>query len=235
VTANASIYESGLLREACGPALRPGGVQLTGQAVEFCRFPKGARLLDVGCGSGETVRYLRDVHGFDVSGVDISPGLIGEGVQHDPTLTLLEASAEALPFGEESLDGVFCECVLSLLHDPLKALVEFHRVLRSGGKLILSDLYLRRTPRNSHRYHRTQGIASREDVQGWLRAAGFDGFLLWEDHTRALQELAAKIILTHGSLECLPGLCGGAEGKPGYYLLVTGKNVNQEAGTWIKH
>jgi SAM-dependent methyltransferase len=188
--------------------------------MELCRFPGKAEILDVGCGSGITVGHLRAAHGHNAHGVDISDALIAEGLERDPTLPLRHAPAEALPFTDSSLDAIFCECVLSLLDDPVRALQEFHRVLRTGGKLVISDLYLRQASReNSPRNSR--GIASSRDIQGWLVAGGFDALLLWEDHSRKLVELAAQVMLTHGSLESLSGLCNRVEGKPGYYLLVT--------------
>ena len=45
-------YESAELHAVTGPAIRPGGLELTARALEFCSFPDSARLLDVGCGSG---------------------------------------------------------------------------------------------------------------------------------------------------------------------------------------
>jgi SAM-dependent methyltransferase len=226
---HASIYESGLLRDACGQALRPGGIRLTERAVELCRFPPGARLLDVGCGSGISVEYLRRNHEFNASGIYISVKLISEGLKRNPSLPLAQATAEALPCGDETLDGIFCECVLSLLHEPLKALKEFYRTLKKGGWLVLSDLYRRQMPSDLEQTCGTsEDMASSKEVQGWLSSCGFSGLILWEDHTRALQEMAAQIMLTHGSLECLAGLCDGAKAKPGYYLLVTGKLTSSE-------
>lgn len=223
---HAQLHESPLFRQACGPALRPGGLELTDRGIALCRFPGEADILDVGCGSGITVGHLRDVHGHRVRGIDISDALLAEGIQRDPTLPLLHAPAEEIPFPDGSLDALFCECVLSLLDDPVGAVAEFHRVLRPGGKLVVSDLYLRRTLRDgSGGGPKSRGIASSGEIQGWLVAAGFDGILLWEDHSQRLAELAGRIMLTHGSLECLKGLCDCDEGKPGYYLLVTEKRA----------
>lgn len=229
------IHESVSFREASGPTLRPGGLELTDRAMELCRFHPGAELLDVGCGSGVTVGHLRDRHGCRARGVDISARLIAEGRERDPALQLMQAPAEALPMADETLDGIFCECVLSLLEEPVRALREFHRALRPGGRLVLSDLYLRRVSPEAREENNEQrqrsGIATSQEVQRWLREAGFDGFVLWEDHTRKLTELAARVMLAHGNLECLATLCGGEKGKPGYYLLVTSKGEIQGSGT----
>jgi len=182
---------------------------LTDRALAHCSFAAGAQLLDVGCGAGASVEHLRSRYGFDARGVDISSTLIAEGLRRNPDLLLSEAEAEAVPYPDESHDGIICECVLSLLTEPLRALTEFRRLLRSGGYLILSDMY-RREPATGQ-------------PEAWLSENGFT-MLLWEDHTHLLRELAARLILANGSLE---GLCCRAPGsgrKPGYYLLVAHKD-----------
>ena len=182
---------------------------MTDRALDSCSFSAGAQLLDVGCGSGATVEHLYSRYGFSASGVDISPTLIAEGLGRNPALALTEAPAEALPFATGSRDGILCECVLSLLEEPFRALAEFWRVLRSGGYLILSDMYSRDT-------------AARGRIEERLSECGFDT-LLWEDHTPLLKELAARLILAHGSLDGLCCATPDAGGKPGYYLLVARK------------
>lgn len=205
---SSKVYETGPLRDVTGTTIRPGGLALTERAVDFCSFTAGARLLDVGCGAGGSVEHLRVRYGFDARGVDVSPLLIAEGLQRNPELPMSEAAAETLPYPDGSQDGIFCECVLSLLTEPLQALAEFRRTLSSGGFLILSDMYSRDT-------------ANRQ-TEAWLSESGFT-ILLWEDHTPLLRELAARLILADCSLE---GLCCTAAGpgeKPGYYLLVARK------------
>lgn len=240
-----SPYESEILRAVTGPAIRPGGVELTGRAMEFCQFPLRSRLLDVGCSSGVTVEYLRNHYQLDAFGVDVSTRLLGEGKVRDATLPLAHASGEHLPFGNGPLDGIICECVLSLLPDPGLALREFNRVLGQNGKLILSDIYLRRA------WSGVQGAGEEENlperlmddclkgalsacsVKKLLGEAGF-ALMLWEDHTPLLKELAARLVLAHGSMDALWGGMkdGGCSGmgnsaiaalKPGYYLLVARK------------
>ena len=211
------LYEAGPLRAVTGLTIRPGGLTLTDRAVGLCTFAAGAQLLDVGCGAGATVEHLISRYGFDARGVDSSPTLITEGLSRNPALPLTQSTAQALPFAGGTQDGVFCECVLSLLDQPLLALAEFQRVLRSGGYLILSDLYSRDYTGVSDR-----GAVPRVQVGAWLSACGFEP-LFWEDHTSALKELAARLILANGSLE---GLCCGAGNAgrwTGYYLLVARK------------
>ena len=49
---------------------RAGGLILTARAVEIGGFGKSSRVLDIGCSSGETVRYLRSEYGIEASGID---------------------------------------------------------------------------------------------------------------------------------------------------------------------
>jgi len=53
--------------------LRPGGLELTARAVDFAGLGAGAAVLDLGCGSGDSVRYLRTL-GIDAIGIDCAPG-----------------------------------------------------------------------------------------------------------------------------------------------------------------
>jgi ubiquinone/menaquinone biosynthesis C-methylase UbiE len=203
---------------------------LTDRAVAFCGFPVGAHLLDVGCGAGATVEHLCSCYGWSATGVDVSPRLIAEGLDRNPGLQLVEAPAGVLPFPGESQDGIFCECVLSLLEEPLHALAEFQRVLRSNGYLILADMYSREAAAEVRLDGGPRGAATRGQIDGWLSASGFST-LLWEDHTPLLRELAARLILAHGSLEAV---CCGAGARPGYYLLVARKEYGEEIESWIK-
>jgi SAM-dependent methyltransferase len=222
------IYESGLLREVTGPALRPGGTFLTDRAASFCGFVPGCRLLDVGCGTGATVEHLRDRYGIHVTGLDCSRILLDEALRRNPLLTLVEGRAEALPCPDGTIDGIFCECVLSLLAAPRQALGEFRRVLAPGGYLVLSDLYDRpeqgAQPCGSLAGGVRAGRATREALEELVRTCGFS-VLFWEDHTRFLKELAARLILAGCPLDEFYGTgCSGRPlsvgPRPGYYLMV---------------
>ncbi|HEX9024138.1 MAG TPA: class I SAM-dependent methyltransferase [Geobacteraceae bacterium] len=224
-------YESPQLRAVTGLAIRPGGVELTGRAMEFCSFPAGAQILDVGCGEGATIGYLRNQHRLDATGVDISSRLLRDGKSRDASLPLIRASAERLPYGNESLDGILCECALSLVPDPQCALAEFHRALRPGGRLILGDIYLRESGESRSTGEHVvdgclKGAVPYSVTKSMLEETGFT-VLLWEDHTRHLKELAARLVLAGAASA---GFCGeytkagGGHQRPGYYLLVARKD-----------
>jgi ubiquinone/menaquinone biosynthesis C-methylase UbiE len=85
----------------------------------------GARVLDVGAGTGVASRAALAAGAANVVGVDISAPMLGDGRgAFDPVL----ADAAALPFRGESFDLVVAACCLSHLPDPERALRETHRV-----------------------------------------------------------------------------------------------------------
>lgn len=68
------------------------------------------------------------------------------GVEH--LITLQRADARDLPFADETFDGVINEAMLTMLpdQDKIKALNEYYRVLKKGGKLGTHDLLIKRQP-----------------------------------------------------------------------------------------
>jgi SAM-dependent methyltransferase len=170
-------------------------------------------------------------------GLDPSSILLNAGLQRDSGFRLVRGIAGALPFRQGWFDGVFCECVLSLLVDSRPALREFSRVLKPGGFLIITDMYLR-SPASMKKSEAIParcclwGARPREEVIEILSRHGFS-LRLWEDHTDALKELAARLILAHGSLEAFwksacPGEMQEAVLIPrsGYFLLIATKEKN---------
>ncbi|BFR48273.1 DVU_1556 family methyltransferase [Nitratidesulfovibrio sp. HK-II] len=150
-------WEHPMLRAVAGPTLRPGGVALTWRALELARqltmLPHDARVMDLGCGPGETVALLRE-GGMAAVGLDLSASLLDEALARNGRMPLIRAdagggdgagadAAPGLPLRTATLDGVFCECVLSVLPQRQGVLAELARVLRPGGVLVWTDLYVR--------------------------------------------------------------------------------------------
>lgn len=102
----------------------------------------GRRVVDVGAGSGELVRWLRD-QGADVVGVECGETMMGLARAADPQHpeAYLDAVAQALPLPDGEADVVIMSN--SLHHVPPDemdaALREAHRVLRPGGSLYISE------------------------------------------------------------------------------------------------
>ncbi len=101
----------------------------------------GERILDIGTGTGWAAR-LAAWRGASVTGVDLAPGMLKAAETLSAGLDLRpvfqQAAAEALPFREESFDGVISTYGVIFSSKPSKAVAEMARVLRPGGRLALA-------------------------------------------------------------------------------------------------
>ena len=98
----------------------------------------GLRILDVGCGTGATLRWLRRFAGRrPVVGMDLARGALRFARRGGEPVIL--ASAEALPFRKGRFDLLYCADVIQHLPAPARtrAYREFARVLRPGGVVLL--------------------------------------------------------------------------------------------------
>jgi len=100
----------------------------------------GRRILDAGCGSGPLSAALRD-RGAIVTGIDISAGMLERARRRlgDDGARLQQADLKSpLPFPDNAFDDVITSLVLHYLEDWKAPLAELRRVLRPGGRLIVS-------------------------------------------------------------------------------------------------
>ncbi|MGW0803553.1 class I SAM-dependent methyltransferase [Nonomuraea sp. NPDC002799] len=99
----------------------------------------GRRILDAGCGSGPLSAALRE-RGAVVTGVDASTGMLAlarKRLGDDADLHVVDLS-DRLPFDDGAFDDVVASLVLHYLEDWGPTLAEMRRVLRPGGRLIVS-------------------------------------------------------------------------------------------------
>ena len=99
------------------------------------RTPRGARVLEIGCGLGGVLRHLEREYG--THGVDLSSFALGRARSDLARSTLAVAEATELPFREQTFDAVLAKHVLEHIADPAIALAEIARVLRSPGGLLV--------------------------------------------------------------------------------------------------
>jgi len=189
-----------------GPALTEIGKRIGYAEAEIAAVPEGANL-GLGCGNpialasvkeGETVLDLGSGAGFDcflaagrvgktgrVIGVDMTPEMVErarENAARDgvDNVEFRLGDIEHLPVEDGRVDVIISNCVINLAPDKGRVFREAFRVLKPGGRLMVSDIVLTRPlpdfVRNSVAAYIgcVAGASLREDYLGAMRQAGFE-------------------------------------------------------------
>jgi demethylmenaquinone methyltransferase/2-methoxy-6-polyprenyl-1,4-benzoquinol methylase len=145
------------------------------------RIEAGPRdtVLDVATGTGAVVRELLAQKGCTVVGLDQSPEMLAEARRRlPPSVKLVEGTAEALPFADDSFDALTFTYLLRYVSDPDATLRELARVVKTGGTIAGLEFAL---PRGIWRplwelYVRVGlPVAGRAISKGWAEVGDFLG------------------------------------------------------------
>jgi ubiquinone/menaquinone biosynthesis C-methylase UbiE len=137
------------------------------RVLELAAIRPGEDVIEVATGTGvQLVRLARSNPGGRTIGVELSTGMLAQTRRRldasglSGATELIEGSALDLPLPDQSFDLVVNGYMLDLLprQDIPRALAEFRRVLRPGGRLVLSNM--------------TKGERRRDRVWDWLYAKG---------------------------------------------------------------
>ena len=186
-------------------SLHPGGAELTLHAAEKAGLKTGERLLDIGCGTGASLALLAKTCGIEPYGVDLSERVLAVAGSLHPDISFRYGAAQSLPFDGAFFQAVLMECVLTLAERPEAALREAVRVLRPGGRLILSTLAT--SPGGEGSGSRlsgsgiiTDGAADAARLRSCMRDLGCR--LDYEEDRRAdLTQYVVESIMAYGSIE----------------------------------
>ena len=145
------------------------------------RFPDAHRVLEVGCGTGHFTRWLRGI-GLKPVGLDLSRAMLAEAKGPDQ-LTLVQADAHRLPFGDGAFDVTAFITTLEFLENPAAALEEALRVASQG--ILLGVL------------NRFSALALQRRMKGWFRPGVYDHARFYTvGELRELLHRAASSILS---------------------------------------
>jgi ubiquinone/menaquinone biosynthesis C-methylase UbiE len=151
------------------------------------RDQRRLRLLDVACGTGRLIRFLKQAFPrLSVTGLDLSPAYVAEARRHvvpyDASFEI--GNAEALPFDDESFDLITSVYLFHEVPENVRRNIagEFARVLKPGGRLIFMDSLqlgdrqefdglLNSFPRNFHEPYFASYLA--EDLKSLFESSGF--------------------------------------------------------------
>ncbi|MBW4552811.1 MAG: methyltransferase domain-containing protein [Aphanocapsa sp. GSE-SYN-MK-11-07L] len=158
-------------------------VQATTQAtLSRLNLHPGDRILDLGCGTGTLIQTLLQIAPeVQVVGLDPVAEMLNLARQKLPTAVELKlGSATDLPFANHSFDVLVSTSAFHYIRDPEQAIQEMQRVLKPGGRLVMTDwcydywtcqlldFWLRLFNRAHFRTYRAA------QVQTLLQAAGFE-------------------------------------------------------------
>lgn len=121
----------------------PGVGRLRRRTVAALDLQGGETVVDVGCGPGATLPYLREAVGPDgrVVGVDITPELLDRATTRTgrwPNVEILRGDAATVPL-TGPVDAVLASFVVGLLDDPAAAVDRWLDALAPGGRVAILD------------------------------------------------------------------------------------------------
>lgn len=165
-------------RAGKGDSMERGHRPVGEQAIARMKVSAAAEVLDVGCGSGWAARLLAKGAGH-VLGIDVSDEMVRVAREQSLDFSNVEfqvASAENLPFPNNTFTHAFSMESLYYYADMAKALREIARVLRPGGLFVaVVDLYQENVP--SHQWIETLKVPvqllSTAEYRDLFKAAGF--------------------------------------------------------------
>jgi methionine biosynthesis protein MetW len=120
------------------------------------------RVLDIGCGNGFFLAELDRRHdlrarGWELTGVDYSPAVLVEARQHPYAFERCNLE-EGIPFPDASFDIVTASELIEHIYNPDHLLSEIHRILRPGGRAVLT------TPNLQAWYNRALFVAGVQPI-----------------------------------------------------------------------
>jgi ubiquinone/menaquinone biosynthesis C-methylase UbiE len=151
--------------------------------------------LDAACGTGRHARRLFDL-GHDVVGVDGSPEMLEKAARSLPQAVFRVGDLCSLPLEPASFDLVVCALALEHVDDLSSAIGELGRVLRPGGRMVLSDLHPAAVALGGAAYFQDAGGGAAV-VHGYSHLHG--------DYLRAFEQVRLKV------RQCLEPRFGPAE------------------------
>ena len=169
------------------------------RTLEKIQLKKGAAILDIGCGLGDTAMMLaKQFAGCMLTGIDQDADLIhtasGEK-KHYSNIAFIAGSALQLPFKDNSFDFVFTRYLLHHIPDAMAAMREMKRVCKRGGVIMAHEPdagAIRSYPEHTA-YETFQMVVANlfADVHIGIKLIGFFNLLSLDDIHHQVQTILA--------------------------------------------
>lgn len=187
----------------------PSGANLglgCGNPIALASIKEGETVLDLGSGAGFDSFLAAGKVGPEgkVIGVDMTPEMINKARENAAigsysNVEFKLGELEDLPVEDKSVDVVISNCVINLVPDKKKAFIEAFRVLKPGGRLMVSDLVLRqelpdRIKESIEGYVGCISGAAMKDIYlDAIMSAGFDEVAVLEESAFSLDFFVSDI------------------------------------------
>ncbi len=159
-----------------------------GYHLGFADPQSGESVLDLGCGSGMCVFYISSLvsEAGHVTGLDMTPEQLAKASRLAVDADILNVSfedgyIESLPFDDASFDLVVSNGVINLSAKKSAVFAEAHRVLKSSGRLAISDIISEQ--------HMPESITTDEDL--WAACIG--GAMQIDDYLALIESMGFNI------------------------------------------
>lgn len=187
----------------------PGGSNLglgCGNPLAIASLKKGDVVLDLGSGAGFDVFLAAKKvgSGGKVFGVDMTEEMLEkarENAKKDgfTNVEFKKGDIENLPLDDNSVDVVISNCVINLAPDKARVFKETHRVLKTGGRLMISDVVLVKPLPDDLKNDKdlligcVSGAILKDDYLNLLQQAGFSNIIIHKEIPAFLPEYGLSI------------------------------------------
>ena len=201
-----------------------------GNSVHAAALQPGEKVVDIGCGAGMDVFLAGGRVGPTglAVGVDFSVEMIKKGTElakkyAKTNVEFYNCSADAMPFPSNTFNVIISNCVLNLVPDKQKAFQEIYRVLKPGGRFVVSDIVLKKPlpPDLASDLGAIVGCVGRaveaESYKTSLEGVGFKNVSV-EDKKKDLESMFTKYERTVNICACCTSCCPAATALSKYKI-----------------
>jgi ubiquinone/menaquinone biosynthesis C-methylase UbiE len=177
-----------------------------GNPLAFADVKEGEVVLDIGSGAGIDVLLASKKVGESgrVIGLDMTPEMIERGKKNVEeagvgNIEFRQGEAESMPVEDETVDLIVSNCVINLSPDKKKVFEEAYRILKPGGRILISDIVT---------HNLSQKI--KDNMNAWVGCVA--GALEEEDYLKTIRDAGFKDVEVVGKMVFDEGLVKGLIG-----------------------